>query len=86
MSWSVQDSAELYGVPYWGRNLFHIAENGHLVATPAGVGKGEVDLQQLTEELVERGVDLPILLRMPQVAERRIELMQRSFALSLIHI
>lgn len=80
MSWSIHDSEQLYGVPYWGRRLFHINEAGHLVATPAGPDKGEVDLHELTEDLVERGVELPVLLRMPQVAERRINLMNRVFA------
>ncbi len=80
MAWTIDDSAELYGVPYWGRDLFHISDRGHLVATPAGPDRGEVDLFALARELVERGVDLPILLRMPQVAERRIQLMQRAFA------
>jgi arginine decarboxylase len=80
VSWSIQDSAELYGVPYWGRHLFRINDHGHLAVTPAGPDQGELDLHVLTEELVERGVDLPILLRMPQVAERRIALMQSAFA------
>lgn len=80
MSWTVHDSAELYGVPYWGKSLFHVNDEGHLAVTPAGPGKGSLDLHLLTAELVERGLELPILLRMPQVAERRLELMQQSFA------
>jgi arginine decarboxylase len=80
MSWSIHDSEQLYGVPYWGRRLFHINDDGHLVATPAGPGKGDVDLHELTDDLVERGVELPVLLRMPQVAERRIDLMNKVFA------
>ena len=83
MPWSVHDSAELYGVPYWGERLCHVNDDGHLVMTPAGPGKGDVDLHHLTQELVERGVDLPLLLRLPQVAERRLASMQRSFARAL---
>lgn len=80
MTWTIHDSEQLYGVPYWGRRLFHINEQGHLVATPAGPDKGDVDLHDLVEDLVERGVELPVLLRMPQVAARRIDLMNKVFA------
>lgn len=80
MSWSIQDSEELYGIPYWGKRLYHVNPQGNLVATPAGPGLGDVDLHELTVELRERGIELPVLLRMPQVAERRIERMSQSFA------
>ncbi|TNE86569.1 MAG: biosynthetic arginine decarboxylase [Deltaproteobacteria bacterium] len=84
MAWTIADSEELYGVPYWGKNLFHINAEGHLVCTPAGTKKGDIDLHELTEELVERGIDLPVLLRMPQVAERRIDLMNHVFADAIV--
>lgn len=79
MTWTVTESAELYGVPYWGKGLFHINPKGHLVATPAGPGKGDVDLAEIVEELVDRDIQLPVLLRLPQVAERRLALMNRVF-------
>ena len=79
MSWSIQESAELYGVPYWGRGLFHIAESGHLNATPKGPGCGDVDLHELVEDLRDRGIELPVLVRLPQVAEGRIADMNRVF-------
>ena len=79
MVWAAADSAELYGVPYWGRHLFRVSDQGHLVMTPAGEGRGEVDLSDLADQLAERGVDLPVLIRAPQVAQRRVELLQRVF-------
>lgn len=80
MSWTIADSAELYGVPYWGRRLFQINDKGHLVATPKGPDKGDVDLHVLSHALMDRGIDMPVLIRMPQVAERRLALMNRVFA------
>lgn len=79
MAWTVQDSEELYGVPYWGKGLFQINEAGHLVVTPTGTGGSEVDLDVIADELVDRGIDLPVLLRLPQVAESRIDLLSRVF-------
>jgi arginine decarboxylase len=80
MTWTIADSEELYGVPYWGRDLFHINPHGNLVCTPSGPGRGDIDLHAITKELVERGIELPVLLRMPQIAEHRIDLMNRIFA------
>ena len=34
--WTVADSAEVYGVKYWGHNYFSIAESGNVQAHPAG--------------------------------------------------
>ena len=84
MAWTIADSEELYGVPYWGKNLFHINGEGNLVCTPAGVKKGDIDLHELTEELTDRGIELPVLLRMPQVAERRIDLMNHVFTDAIV--
>ena len=79
MSWTTDDSAELYGVPHWGARLFKVNAAGHLVVEPAGQGQGEVDLFDLSAELQERGVALPALVRMPQVAARRMQLLVDSF-------
>ncbi|MFK7929531.1 MAG: biosynthetic arginine decarboxylase [Myxococcota bacterium] len=79
MSWSTTDSAELYGIPYWGRGLFRVNERGNLAATPAGTGNGDVDLHAVAMELQDRGIELPVLLRMPQVAARRLDLMWKVF-------
>jgi arginine decarboxylase len=79
MTWTIADSAELYGVPYWGKHLFEINEQGHLVALPQGTGQGHVDLHALTEDLGARGIDLPVLVRMPDIARRRMDLLVRVF-------
>lgn len=79
MSWSVQDSSDLYGIPYWGRGLFGVNDQGHLLVTPQGPGGAAMDVHELVEELVERGIDLPVLLRLPQIVERRVELMWAAF-------
>ena len=79
MAWTIEDSAELYGIPFWGKGLFEANKAGHLVMTPAGEGKGKVDLYNVVTELTERGVELPVLLRLPQVVEGRLDLMWSVF-------
>ena len=79
MEWSIQDSAELYGVPFWGAGLFKVNAQGHLVVTPRGPNGGEVDLHAITEEMVDRGIELPLLVRMPQIAQGRLDLLNGLF-------
>ncbi|MFT6377049.1 MAG: arginine decarboxylase [bacterium] len=59
--------------------MFEVNKAGHLVMTPAGVDKGRVDLHDVVMELTERGVELPVLLRLPQVVEGRLDLMWSVF-------
>jgi arginine decarboxylase len=79
MGWTIDDSAELYSVRRWGQRLFDINEAGHLVVEPAGVGRGQLDLFELSGQLRERGIALPAIVRMPQVAARRMRLLVESF-------
>ena len=79
MAWTIRDSQELYGISNWGVGLFDVNEAGHLVITPRGADDGHIDLHELAEELVERGIDLPILLRFPDVARRRMEMLVEVF-------
>ncbi len=79
VGWSTRDSAELYGIGDWGAGVFDINEQGHLTVAPRGISQGAIDLHELTEDLVERGVELPILVRFPELIQGRLELMVKVF-------
>ncbi|MEZ4319310.1 MAG: biosynthetic arginine decarboxylase [Myxococcota bacterium] len=69
--WRVEDSKDLYNIPDWGRGLFDANEQGNLTLT-ANSAAAPVDLKRLVDELVERGIDTPLLLRFPDIVERRL--------------
>lgn len=78
--WTIQNSSELYGIEYWGDNYFRINENGHV---EVGINDPEMkpaDLYQLTHDLVERGLRLPLLIRFSDIVRHRIQLINRCFA------
>lgn len=79
MPWSVDESDALYNVQGWGKGLFRVNKAGRLAVKPRAELSAEVDLHEAVEELVERGLKLPLLLRFPQIAERRLELMRKCF-------
>ncbi|MGE0527265.1 MAG: biosynthetic arginine decarboxylase, partial [Bdellovibrionales bacterium] len=78
--WNIRRSAELYGINYWGANFFRINDEGHVEVKPAGASGPGLDLYHLVQDLQERGIRLPILLRFPDIIKARIELLAGCFA------
>ena len=78
-SWTVKKSGELYGVNYWGANYFRINEAGNMELRPMGPDGPGLDLYNLTQDLNERGIRMPILLRFPDIVRSRIELLSNCF-------
>lgn len=77
--WTVQDSAQLYGLDYWGGSYFSVNDSGNLTLTPNGSKGPAIDLFKVTEDLKQRGVRVPILLRFPDLVRSRIELINNCF-------
>src|SRR5215468_1148248 len=77
--WTVADSAETYGVKYWGNNYFSINETGNAVAHPAGPDGGKIDLKELVDEVARRGIGLPLLIRFSDVLRSRIVELNETF-------
>ncbi len=77
--WRIDDSAELYNVPGWGRNYFSINEKGHAQVTPRRDGPA-VDLIDVMNELQLNDVTSPVLLRFPDILDDRIRKISSCFA------
>jgi arginine decarboxylase len=78
-SWSVDQSRELYRVGAWGSGFFDINEKGNMMVTPHGPTGPCVDLLELTQDLQERGIRVPMLIRFPDITKSRIELLGQVF-------
>jgi len=79
MSWSAEKSAGLYGINAWGSGYFKINQAGNVEVT-AKKDKPGLDLHRLIQDLRERGVRPPILLRFPDIVRDRVELISGCFA------
>jgi arginine decarboxylase len=77
--WTVADSAEVYGVKYWGHNYFSVAESGNVQAHPAGLEGPAIDLKELVDEVARRGIGLPLLIRFSDVLRSRIVELNETF-------
>jgi arginine decarboxylase len=77
--WNVADSAETYGVKYWGNNYFSINDAGNAQAHPAGPDGARIDLKELVDEVARRGIGLPLLIRFSDVLRSRIVELNETF-------
>jgi arginine decarboxylase len=77
--WTTTDASELYDVASWGKGYFSVGENGHLWVRPDKDPAREIDLKQLVEHLVLRGIAPPILLRFGEILKHRLGEMAEAF-------
>jgi arginine decarboxylase len=77
--WSIADSAETYAIRNWGGGYFAINEKGNLLVQPAGEGNAQIDLKELVDELVQRGISPPLLIRFNDILRSRIQIINESF-------
>jgi len=78
-TWSVKKSAKLYQIKGWGEPYFRINDRGHVEVRPDPNRDRAIDLYELTEQLGERGIDLPLLIRFPNIIQERIRLLNECF-------
>ncbi|TDI13853.1 MAG: biosynthetic arginine decarboxylase [Acidobacteria bacterium] len=79
-TYSLQDSRDLYGIDNWGAGYFDILPSGHLMVRPVHGESQSVDVKQVVDELVARGISTPILLRFPQILASQVERLSGAFA------
>lgn len=78
--WNSEESAKLYGINTWGGGYFRINKKGNVCVTPQGKLGPQVDMLQLMEDLCERGIRPPILIRFPDIIRSRIQLLASCFS------
>jgi arginine decarboxylase len=77
--WTIADSAETYGIKYWSSGYFSINELGHVVGHPHGPEAGSIDLKELVDEVVRRGIGLPLLIRFSDILKSRVVDLHEAF-------
>ena len=77
--WTPADSADLYNIAGWGNNYFSVNDLGNLVVHPGGPGTPSIDLKGLVDELRERGIGLPLLIRFAEILKARVVELNEAF-------
>jgi arginine decarboxylase len=77
--WTFSDANDLYDVPAWGKGYFSVGENGHLWVHPSKEVNRRVDLKELVDKLVLRGINTPILIRFGEILKHRLGEINSAF-------
>jgi arginine decarboxylase len=77
--WTTADASELYDVASWSKGYFSVGDNGHLRVHPSKDPARAIDLKQLVDSLVLRGISLPILIRFGEILRHRLGEIHQAF-------
>jgi arginine decarboxylase len=77
--WTITDASELYDVASWGKGYFSVGQNGHLYIHPDKDPARSLDLKELVDTLVLRGISLPILIRCAEILRHRLGEIHSAF-------
>jgi arginine decarboxylase len=78
--WTPADSLDLYNIRGWGNNYFSVDAHGHMVVHPGGHGSPAIDLKELVDEVRERGIGLPLLIRFSEIIKARVVELNEAFS------
>jgi arginine decarboxylase len=79
-AWTPQESARLYGIRNWGQGYFSVSDVGHVLVHPTRDPSTSIDLKKLVDELRERDIQLPVLLRFTDILKHRVGYIHQAFA------
>jgi arginine decarboxylase len=77
--WTHADATELYEIARWGQGYFSIAEDGNVRVHPTKEPGRFIDLKNLTDQMVLRGIDVPILVRFSDILRHRLRDLYDAF-------
>ncbi len=79
-SWSVERSSELYRVAEWSGGYFRVSDKGDMLVQPSPTaGDRAVSIPAIVEGLKERGLDMPVLLRIENILDAQISQLNETF-------
>ena len=74
--WNPEQSAELYGIERWGNSYFGLSTEGKVTANTLNT---EVALLDIVEGMVERDLQMPVLLRIENILDAQIMRLNEAF-------
>jgi arginine decarboxylase len=77
--WTPADSLDLFNIRGWGNGYFSVNAAGNMIVHPGGPGAPAMDLKELVDEVRERGIGLPLLIRFSEIIKARVVELNEAF-------
>src|SRR4051812_16288404 len=78
--WTPADAARLYGIDHWGQGYFSVTPEGTVAVHPTVEKDRKIDLKKLVDELRERDIQLPLLVRFTDILKHRVGKLHDAFS------
>ena len=78
-SWTVEDSSQLYNLKGWGLKYFGINNEGNIVMRPRRTAERSIDVKRVVDDVVARGIKLPVLVRFQDILRHRVQELNETF-------
>jgi len=77
--WTPRVASDFYDVSSWGKGYFSVSDTGHVRVHPEKDPARSIDLKELVDTLVLRGINLPILVRFADILKHRLGELHTAF-------
>ncbi len=77
--WSVEKAALHFNVAGWGAGYFSVNEKGHVVVHPQGQPGPTIDIMDVVEDIQERKLGFPCVVRFQDVLRARVKAINEAF-------
>src|SRR3954470_1709127 len=77
--WSIDRSLSLYNIPGWGAGYFNINAKGNMVVHPFGQPGPMIDLMDVVDDIRERKLGFPCIVRFQDVLRSRVKQLNDVF-------
>ncbi len=74
---NLNTNQDIYWIHHWSENYFDINEKGHVVVKKNN--NVQIDLYEVVQSLIERGIETPILFRFDGIIRDRIDRLNQAF-------
>ena len=78
-AWTPQDSADLYHVSAWGEGYVEVNDAGHVAVRPDPTQDVAIDLADVVDEIVAKGLKLPAVVRFQDLLATRVRMLNEAF-------
>jgi arginine decarboxylase len=86
-AWSAAQSADLYGIDHWGAGYFELSEQGDvMVKVPFDGTDVRVSIPEILSGIRQRGLPLPLLLRIENLLDAQIQKLNEAFATAIARL
>src|ERR1700738_2021390 len=79
----LEETMQTYGIENWGAGFFDVNKKGHLIIRPSEGDSAAADVKDIIDDLIKRGVKLPVILRFPQLLSHQVRKLYTSFQNSI---